>query len=592
MREVKIKDLGKVVSGSTPKSSEPSFWDGDIPWVTPKELGSKTSPFLTQTERSMTEAGYQSCSTKLLPKGSILFTSRAPIGHIAIADVELCTNQGFKSIVLNPGVFPLYIYYALKSKVRHLQNLGTGTTFKELSKAVFEEFRIPVPELDTQIRIAELLYSIDGLIQKRKKSITLLDELLKHTFLDMFGDTHTNERNYPTVNISEAASAIVDCPHSTPSYLDQPSPYPCIRTSEIKNGQIDWSTMRYIDAEAYQVRVERLVPIEGDIVFGREGTVGDATLVPKNVMLSLGQRVMLIRVDKELFDPRYFLALIRSAGVQHKIKGNLIGATVKRINIKDLKEISIPRPPLSLQLAYARIHQEVSDLRERYHTSLAEMVHLTASISQRAFKGELDLSKMSVDHVLPAEHITSISITPQDITEQHRQISKPKSKTDQIKNKLRLHVEDVEESRGQLVASDVSISGNFAIQARDIRSDKIQLESGFSVAHFARLLRAEFKDYHFTAQMLLDYLDTQDIETPPYLTSKELKENRKVDRSQDFKSLIFQGIRGNIKSLNLEQVYYDGVKENFVLKLRDFDYQRTKHLSAKEHSGLYLKFKT
>ncbi|MVM34737.1 restriction endonuclease subunit S, partial [Spirosoma sp. HMF4905] len=129
MRRLRIKDIGQIVSGSTPSRSTKEYWNGNIPWVTPKELTRLDTPYLNDSQEKITEEGYKSCSARILPKGSILFSSRAPIGLVAVTNIEVCTNQGFKSIIPNEDIDSLYLYYALKHYKRELNLLGTGTTF-------------------------------------------------------------------------------------------------------------------------------------------------------------------------------------------------------------------------------------------------------------------------------------------------------------------------------------------------------------------------------------------------------------------------------------------------------------------------------
>ncbi|WP_415712661.1 restriction endonuclease subunit S, partial [Flavobacterium antarcticum] len=204
MIKKKIKDIGTVYSGATPKTNTDEYWNGNIAWVTPKEINQLDTKYLKSTERNITERGFKSCSATMLPKGSILFTSRAPIGLVAIADIDVCTNQGFKSIVLNNKYSSLYVYYYLKNQYRQLNNLGTGTTFKELSKSAFEKFEIPFPEkLVDQIRIGEVLSKTENLIKQRKESIDLLDKFLRSTFLDMFGDPLLNNKRWEKLTFDD-----------------------------------------------------------------------------------------------------------------------------------------------------------------------------------------------------------------------------------------------------------------------------------------------------------------------------------------------------------------------------------------------------
>lgn len=160
--KIKIKDIGKVVGGATPSTKEKDNYGGYIPWITPKDLTGYSDIFITRGERNLTQKGYNSCSTKILPINSILFSSRAPIGYLAIVKKELCTNQGFKSIIPNEKINYLFLYYLLKYNKNYISSLGTGTTFKEISGSVMENIELNIPELlSDQERIANILYSID-----------------------------------------------------------------------------------------------------------------------------------------------------------------------------------------------------------------------------------------------------------------------------------------------------------------------------------------------------------------------------------------------------------------------------------------------
>ena len=154
MRTYKIKDISQIVNGATPSTTNPLFWDGDIVWLTPKDLTGFSSKYIFSGHASITKEGYDSCSTKLVPAGTILLSSRAPIGYLAIAGTELCTNQGFKSIICNKALVNNdYLYYWLSTKVEYLQSISNGATFKELSKDTLENVLINLPDLDAQRHI-------------------------------------------------------------------------------------------------------------------------------------------------------------------------------------------------------------------------------------------------------------------------------------------------------------------------------------------------------------------------------------------------------------------------------------------------------
>ena len=166
--ECKISDIGTVIGGATPSTKKPeNYANGTIPWITPKDLSSFSGRYIKRGERNITEIGLKSCSTQLLPKNTVLFSSRAPIGYVAIADDEMCTNQGFKSVVANENTDPLFLYYLLKYNKNKIESMGSGTTFKEVSGNTMKNIVVSVPtEKDVQKRIATILNSIDDKIEE------------------------------------------------------------------------------------------------------------------------------------------------------------------------------------------------------------------------------------------------------------------------------------------------------------------------------------------------------------------------------------------------------------------------------------------
>jgi type I restriction enzyme S subunit len=175
-----LKRLFFVTNGSTPSSGVPEYWDGDIVWVTPEDLGKLESDTLYQSGRRITQKGYQNCGTTLAPKGSLILSTRAPIGHLAIAGVEFCTNQGCRSLVFRSENEIRYFYYLMLSVRSELQSRGTGTTFAELGKSKLESIELTLPPLPEQRTIAAYLgratAKIDALIAKKQRLLDLLAE--------------------------------------------------------------------------------------------------------------------------------------------------------------------------------------------------------------------------------------------------------------------------------------------------------------------------------------------------------------------------------------------------------------------------------
>ena len=169
--EKTLSELGVVVGGATPSTKvELNYLNGDIPWITPKDLSGFHGRYINRGERNITKLGLSSCSTQIMPANSVLFTSRAPIGYIAIAKNPVCTNQGFKSIVPNAETDYLFLYYLLKYNKVKIEALGSGTTFKEVSGTTMKNIVVRIPRYkQDQVKIGRILSSIDDKIEENER---------------------------------------------------------------------------------------------------------------------------------------------------------------------------------------------------------------------------------------------------------------------------------------------------------------------------------------------------------------------------------------------------------------------------------------
>ena len=186
--ERKISDIGTVVGGATPSTKKPeNYDDGKIAWITPKDLSTFSSRYIERGERNITEIGLKSCSTQLLPPNTVLFSSRAPIGYVAIAANEVCTNQGFKSVIPNENTDPLFLFYLLKYNKGKIEGMGSGTTFKEVSGNTMKNILVNVPtDKKVQEKIAAILGSIDDKIEENERINNNLLQQLHVLYLRLF----------------------------------------------------------------------------------------------------------------------------------------------------------------------------------------------------------------------------------------------------------------------------------------------------------------------------------------------------------------------------------------------------------------------
>ena len=183
---VSIKEIGTVVGGATPKTDHDEYWGGSYRWITPAELDAD-SGYIYDSVRKLTKAGVESCSLQEIPVGTVILSSRAPIGKVAIAGNTFYCNQGFKNIICKEGITPRYLYTVLLLNVEHLNSLGRGATFKEISKGIVENIRIPVPPIELQQQFAAFVEQTDKSKLAVQKGLQELEILKKSLMQQYFG---------------------------------------------------------------------------------------------------------------------------------------------------------------------------------------------------------------------------------------------------------------------------------------------------------------------------------------------------------------------------------------------------------------------
>ena len=207
--ECTLDKLGEIVGGATPSTKCEDYYGGSIPWITPKDLSSFKGRYITSGERNITEKGLASCSAQMMPKDAVLFTSRAPIGYVAIASQSVCTNQGFKSIVVNEKADPLFVYYLLKYNKDAIEAMGSGTTFKEVSGKTMRAVKVRIPlDVSYQNRIAAVLDSLDTKIENNERINDNLEQQAQAIYHERFETVSPNDlpSDWRIVTLGEVAT--------------------------------------------------------------------------------------------------------------------------------------------------------------------------------------------------------------------------------------------------------------------------------------------------------------------------------------------------------------------------------------------------
>lgn len=384
-----LGEIAEIVSGATPSTSVKEYWDGDIRWVTPKDISELEGPNISITARAISEAGLRSCAASVLPPESVLLSSRAPIGLVAINKVPMATNQGFKSLVPDRRrVDAKFLYWWLRKNRPLLEAMGNGATFKEISKKSTAGVAISLPPLDEQRRIASVLDAADALRTKRRQALAKLDTLTQAVFVDMFGQPATNPHHFAVAPLIE----IVDTERPITYGIlkpgeDQRDGVPYVRVVDMVDGSIDATTLKRTTPEiSHQYR--RSLLHEGDVLMSIRGHVGRLAMVEKDVAgANITQDTARLAITGA--NPVYLLECLRTDSSQHWMATFTKGAAVRGINLTDLKRLPVPLPPRHEQDRFAAIATYIKSQRTAHRAGAQQADALFASLQQRAFRGEL-----------------------------------------------------------------------------------------------------------------------------------------------------------------------------------------------------------
>lgn len=377
-----IKKLGEVcevIGGSTPKTSEESYWGGEHYWISPAELDA--SKYIYSTSRTITDAGVKSAHLQLLPIGTVLLSSRAPIGKVAITKVPMYCNQGFKNLICGNTILNEYAYWFLYHSTEYLNSLGTGATFKEISKKTVEQIPIPLPPLSEQEKIVAELDCLSGIIEKKKQQLKELDALAQSIFYEMFGDPVENEKGWEVAPLNNACEKIGDGLHGTPQY-DEKGLIPFINGTNLENGRIKITdkTQYVNEIEARKFHIEMN---DSTVLLSINGTLGKTALYNEENVI-LGKSVCYCNL-KEILLPTFVIALMQTNAFKQFLEDNSSKSTIKNVGLKAIRGFGIILPPLSLQHSFASKVEVIEKQKELIKQSIAETELLFNSRMQYYF---------------------------------------------------------------------------------------------------------------------------------------------------------------------------------------------------------------
>ncbi|MBA4852395.1 restriction endonuclease subunit S [Emticicia sp. BO119] len=398
----KLGDIGKVVSGGTPSTNISEYWNGEISWISPADLSGYESKYIARGRKSISESGLKNSSAKLLPKGAVLFSSRAPIGYVVIALNDVCTNQGFKSIIPNKSILSDFLYFFLKSAKQDAEKVASGTTFKEISLKAFSELTIPIPPIFEQqaivAKIEELLSDLENGKQQLLTAQTQLkiyrQSLLKWAFEGKLTNKDVKEGELPEgwkrVKLNKICTSISDGDHLPPPKSDSGIPF--ITISNIKNNTIDFSNTMFMTEDYYYAIKDNRKPQKGDILYTVTGSFGIPVLIDYEKKFCFQRHIGLIRVKDGILQ-KWLYYFLQSPQIFKQATEMATGTAQKTVALKSLRDFDIALP---LFIEQEQIVSELENkltvcdkLEETISQSLLQADTLKQSILKRAFEGKL-----------------------------------------------------------------------------------------------------------------------------------------------------------------------------------------------------------
>ena len=323
---------------------------------------------------------------KMARKGSVLFSVRAPIGAVNIANTDYCIGRGLSSVSLHRGDNK-YLYYLLRYLKPSIEQKGTGSTFKSITKTTLEDLVVPLPPLDTQRKIVAILDKAEATQRLRADADALMQQLLQSVYVSVFGDPVSNPQGWDIVNLESVCKKITDGEHVTPR-RSQSGIY-LLSARNIKDHEIELSDVDYIDQEEYDRISRRIIPRKGDVLISCSGSVGRVSQITDDIKFQMVRSVALIRPDNQKLDSTYLEYTFDTNYLKTQIAQSVNQSSQANLFQNKIRELRIPIPPMHLQEVFADIAERKERIAENQKINSIKAQELYNSLLSKAFTGDL-----------------------------------------------------------------------------------------------------------------------------------------------------------------------------------------------------------
>lgn len=392
-KECTIADLGEVVGGATPSTKKPeNYENGIISWITPKDLSTFKGRFITHGERNITEIGLNSCSTRILPPHTILFSSRAPIGYVAIAAKEMCTNQGFKSVIPNADTDFMFLYYLLKYNRGNIENMGSGTTFKEVSLNTMKSIKVYVPvDIEEQRKIGAVLSAIDDKIELNTAINENLEQQAQAIFKSWFVDFEpfggVTPDDWKSASLLDIADYLNGLAMQKYRPVDDEVGLPVLKIKELRQGFCDSNS----ELCSPNIKADYIIQ-NGDVIFSWSGSL----LVDFWCGGKCGLNQHLFKVTSKGFDKWFYYIWTKNHLNRFIAIAADMATTMGHIKRSELEKSLVLIPN---ETDYAKIGNLLKPIYEEIIKNRIEnqrLANLRDTLLPKLMNGEIDVSQVKI----------------------------------------------------------------------------------------------------------------------------------------------------------------------------------------------------
>lgn len=380
----KLGSLCQFLNGGTPSKDNPSYFEGDIPWITSADI---TQPIANTARSFITAEAIEGSATNRVEKGTVLFVTRTGVGKVAIAGIDLCFSQDITAIKPDSSKLDAgYLVHFLRTKQEYFERRARGATIKGITRDVVTDLEIPVPPLPEQRRIAAILDQADALRAKRREALAQIDSLTQSIFIEMFGCAQTIYEKWPVKALGEMLEFLTSGSRGWAEYYAETGAL-FLRIQNVCRDELDLTDVAYVSApESAEAR--RTEVREGDVLLSITADLGRTAVIPTGIgKAHINQHLSILRTKAVV--PRYLSAFIASPAGQREVMGRNKQGVKAGLNFDDIRAFRIPVPPDSLQRDFVLRAEEVGRQTQVHNQSLKTLDELFASLQHRAFIGEL-----------------------------------------------------------------------------------------------------------------------------------------------------------------------------------------------------------